>query len=932
MNSILPKLLACRSTCASRALTARVFVLCVSLNLCLAITAQAGKPTVPAAPSNLSANAVSSSQINLAWTDNSSNESGFKIQRASSPAGPWTQIATVGANVRSYASTGLSASTAYYYRVCAYNNKGDSAYANTASATTSPTVVCTYSLSATSASFAAAGGSGSVSVTTGAGCGWSAASGATWITITAGANGSGGGAVGYAVAANTSTTTRAGSMTIAGQTFTVTQAGVACTYSLSATSASFAAAGGSGSVTVTAGAGCAWSATSGATWITITAGASGNGNGTVSYSVAPNASGCALTGSMTIAGQTFTVTQAGVACSYSLSATSAAFAAAGGSSTVSVTATPCCLWTASSGASWIVINAGAGGSGNGTVYYSVAANPSTSTRAGTMTIAGQTFTVTQAAAAGDTSPPSVTLTAPTSGSTVSGTIAPAASASDNVGVARVEFYRDGTTLVGTATASPYSVADDTTRVANGLHSYCAKAYDTAGNSATSASSTVTVSNSTPTVPGQYLWARQVTNTAPGGFSVVSATAVDAAGNVIGAGFLNGTVDLGGGLVTTAGRKDVFVIKRASNGAYLWSQRIGGVSDDQANGVAVDSAGNVYVIGYFSGTVDFGCGAVTAANPAVFLLKLSAQGVPLWCKQFGGTTGINAGYAVAVDSHDAVLITGYYGYYGSGVDFGLGMLGSAGGRNIFVAKYGSDGTPLWAKGIGGGSSDMDWGTSIAVDRRDDSVLVCGNFTGSANFGGGVVSGGGAFLAKYSSTGTYVWAQGFGSASAAAVAVDPNGNIALDGSFSGSVNFGAGTLVYHGSADMFVARFTAGGGCLWSKNFGSPYGGDALYGVAADASGNVIITGSVLSGLDFGGGYLYGSGSQNVLIVKFSNGGAYVWGRRYVTTTPVDAGTSVATDQGGNVIAGGYFQTTIDFGGGAMTSATSMNNGFVLKLAP
>ena len=93
------------------------------------------------APSNLSATATSSSQMNLAWTDNSVNEDGFKIERAASSTGPWSQIATVGANVVSYSDTGLNPSTTYYYRVCAYNGAGDSGYSNTVSATTQATSI-----------------------------------------------------------------------------------------------------------------------------------------------------------------------------------------------------------------------------------------------------------------------------------------------------------------------------------------------------------------------------------------------------------------------------------------------------------------------------------------------------------------------------------------------------------------------------------------------------------------------------------------------------------------------------------------------------------------------------------------------------------------------------------------------------------------------
>jgi C1A family cysteine protease/predicted secreted protein len=94
-------------------------------------------PAPPAAPTNLAATAVSYSQINLSWTDNASNETGFKIESCDGlDCSDFAQIATVGANVTSYANTGLTASTSYSYRVRAYNTAGDSDYSNTATAVT----------------------------------------------------------------------------------------------------------------------------------------------------------------------------------------------------------------------------------------------------------------------------------------------------------------------------------------------------------------------------------------------------------------------------------------------------------------------------------------------------------------------------------------------------------------------------------------------------------------------------------------------------------------------------------------------------------------------------------------------------------------------------------------------------------------------------
>jgi hypothetical protein len=107
-----------------------------TLDFAMALTAgSGGGPTAPSAPSGLAATSVSSSQINLSWTDTSSNEDGFKIERSPDNS-TFTEIATVGANIGSYQNTGLNASTTYYYRVRAYNAGGNSAYSATASATT----------------------------------------------------------------------------------------------------------------------------------------------------------------------------------------------------------------------------------------------------------------------------------------------------------------------------------------------------------------------------------------------------------------------------------------------------------------------------------------------------------------------------------------------------------------------------------------------------------------------------------------------------------------------------------------------------------------------------------------------------------------------------------------------------------------------------
>ncbi len=210
-----------------------------------------------------------------------------------------------------------------------------------------------------------------MTVTAAAGCGWTAVSNVAWITVNSGSNGSGNGSVGFTVAANTGAS-RNGTLTIAGKIFTVNQS-ADCTFTLDSTSSGAPAEGGTSSVNVTANSGCAWSATSNSTWITVVGGANGSGNGTVGYTVAPN-TGAARTGTISIAGQTFTVNQTAAACSYTISPGAVSAPTGGMSSTVAVSANSGCGWTAASNAGWITINTGASGSGNGSVSYTVAAN------------------------------------------------------------------------------------------------------------------------------------------------------------------------------------------------------------------------------------------------------------------------------------------------------------------------------------------------------------------------------------------------------------------------------------------------------------------------------------------------------------------------------------------------------------------------------
>jgi hypothetical protein len=250
---------------------------------------------------------------------------------------------------------------------------------------------CGYTVEPASYAAPLAGGATTIAVRTGPGCPWTATSSSDWISIASGQSGSGPGEVRVSVAANT-TQGRTGSVRIADQTVSVTQAS-GCALGVNPSSVSVGATAGTGTVQVSGNQGCAWSATSADDWITVTAGQSGNGPGEVRFSVAANPA-AARTGSLKIAEQTVTVTQA-TGCTFGVSPPSVSVGSPAGNGTIQVASAPGCAWSASSGAPWLTIAAGASGSGNGQVQFAAAVN-SGPARDGSLSIAGHTVPVTQA--------------------------------------------------------------------------------------------------------------------------------------------------------------------------------------------------------------------------------------------------------------------------------------------------------------------------------------------------------------------------------------------------------------------------------------------------------------------------------------------------------------------------------------------------------
>lgn len=256
-----------------------------------------------------------------------------------------------------------------------------------------PAPACQYAVEPRSHTVAAAGAAISVTVTTTPGCAWTASSPASWVTLTSAATSTGSGTARFAVAA-TSGAARTATVTVAGQSVTVSQT-QGCSYGISPEEASVPASGGTGRVSVAAGSGCSWSASSQASWLEVTSGGSGSGNGEVSFEAAAN-TGEARTGTLTIAGRTFTVSQeGGRACRYRVRPDDVRVGWRGDTVRIEVRSEAGCGWTAVSGASWIEVESGASGSGDGEVVLDISRNTADEEREGVVTIAGERVRVRQ---------------------------------------------------------------------------------------------------------------------------------------------------------------------------------------------------------------------------------------------------------------------------------------------------------------------------------------------------------------------------------------------------------------------------------------------------------------------------------------------------------------------------------------------------------
>lgn len=282
-------------------------------------------------------------------------------------------------------------------------------------------------------------------------------------------------------------------------------------------------------------------------------------------------------------------------------------------------------------------------------------------------------------------------------------------------------------------------------------------------------------------------------------------ALDAAGNVYVAGYS-----------TSTGSR---LAKYDPYGKQKWSLLYGTANGDFNHGLAVDSAGNSYVTGRFlAGAPDYWQTRIESYD---------ADGSRLWRHDFGAG-GADGGRALAMDSSDNIYLTGE-----TNGELVIGQ--HKGAVDIFLAKYDSAGSQTWIKQLG--TSSDDYGMGIAVDSSGASYVT--GYTMGALETGQHQGGRDLFVVKYATDGTPLWKKQFGTTAdeeGLGIAVDATFNSYITGYTEGSLTADG----HQGLKDLFIIKLDTTGNRLWSHQFGTT-NDDQGTGIAVDAAGAIVLTG-------------------------------------------------------------------------------------------
>ncbi len=361
-------------------------------------------------------------------------------------------------------------------------------------------------------------------------------------------------------------------------------------------------------------------------------------------------------------------------------------------------------------------------------------------------------------------------------------------------------------------------------------------------------------------------------------------AIDGSGNIIIAGTTAASLDG----QPHAGGNDLFIVKYAASGVRQWTRMLGTTGSDAANGVAIDSAGNIYVAGTTNGALD---GQSNLGLEDVFLTKYDSSGTRLWTRQWG-TTSNDRGYAVTVYGSDAV-------YVGGNTFVAMDGQPYAGGADFYVTKFNAAGVKQWTRQ--GGTAGGDSTDALAVDSGGN-VYVSGVAQGALN-GQVQVGSYDAFVCKYSSAGSLLWTVQWGCTGldmVQGVAMDGSDNLFVTGTTQTSMD-GQPNL---GGFDIFLTKLTSAGARSWTRQLGT---GSTEYGtnVAVDGSGNAHVVGYTSGALS---GFV-NLGTQDIVWFKVNTSGVTLsstqWG-----STGTDNEPRVAVDSTGHSWVAGNAQASID----------------------
>lgn len=414
----------------------------------------------------------------------------------------------------------------------------------------------------------------------------------------------------------------------------------------------------------------------------------------------------------------------------------------------------------------------------------------------------------------------------------------------------------------------------------------------------------------------------------------NALVFDKSGNLLVTGTFAGTINLGGTTLTSAGSDDVFVAKFNAGGQLLWAKSFGDSNVQTGSGIGVDTNGNVYVTGNFKGSINFGGTTLNAQGSLftdIYLAKLSSTGTPVWAKEFGDQN-VQSVRGMAVDAGGNVILTGFFQ---NDVNFGGAVLTSAGLYDIFMAKFDTAGMHQWSRRFGDAGADQN-GRAVALDAMGN-VYFAGDIGGSVNFGGGAMTATAtkvAVAAKFDSLGNALWVKlstgmAADKAGANAVAVGPNGEVAVGGAFKGAFDFGGGTVTNINADDAFVTTFDAMGMHTATRTFGD-VDLQTVTGVVVAGNGDVVAAGNFSGTIDVGTGMVTSAGSFDGFLVRWDAKGCPVWARTYPgAMVQLTQALTLDVTTGGFATTGS-FNGSVDFGTGMVPA--SGDDAFILWANP